>query len=152
MKLCSKCGNAGKFYKDATKKDGLHSICAVCHTISYQARIERDPQARVRMRETSKQWKELNREHCKKSQTNSTLRAKYGITLQDYDDMLALQNNGCKVCMLPPTTQRLHVDHCHTTGKVRGLLCQACNVSIGKMRESPELLRALATYIEENRN
>ena len=152
MKLCSKCGNAGKFYKDATKKDGLHSICADCHKKNCDRLLEQNPSVRNARNAKSKAWRQANPEQSRASITNATLRLKYGITLSDYEFMLASQEGGCKVCGLAPTKHRLHVDHCHATGKVRGLLCQPCNVSIGKMRESPELLRALATYIEENRD
>ena len=150
MKLCSKCGKEGKFYKDATKKDGLHPVCQECHRKTRKERHIRNPDSLLRERAKSKEWREANPEKSRLAITNATLKAKYGIDLETYDQMLKDQKGGCKVCGDKPSYQRLHVDHCHNTGRVRGLLCQACNVSIGKMKESPELLRALATYIEEN--
>jgi hypothetical protein len=66
--------------------------------------------------------------------------------------MLAAQGGVCAVCRkLNPDRlgRRLHVDHCHETGRVRGLLCTLCNNAIGQAGESPERLRALATYLEE---
>jgi hypothetical protein len=76
--------------------------------------------------------------------------------------MLIKQNGVCAICRKPETTyrkshikgsdpvlRRLSVDHCHTTKKVRGLLCGNCNHSIGKMKDDPALLRAAADYLEK---
>lgn len=147
---CTRCGNAGEFYSDKSKKDGIHSICVNCHKQYKKELHSRDSEARNRQLARSKKYRELNPIKNKLSITNATLKKKYGITLEEYNLMLNRQNNKCAVCSTSPTSQRLHVDHDHATGEVRGLLCQACNVSIGKMKESPELLRKLALYIERN--
>jgi hypothetical protein len=148
-RVCTRCGHTGEFYPDKSKKDGIHSICVACHK-TYQKNLHaRDSEARNRQLERSKKYRELNPEKYKLGIRNATLKKKYGITIEEYNSMLATQNNQCAVCFDAPKHQRLHVDHNHKTGKVRGLLCQACNVSIGKMKESPELLRRLALYIEE---
>jgi hypothetical protein len=78
----------------------------------------------------------------------------YGITPADYDRMLAEQGGGCAICGATPTAQRakyktfLHVDHCHDTGAVRGLLCGEHNLLIGRFNDDPALLRKAADYIE----
>ncbi len=63
------------------------------------------------------------------------LKCRYGLTIQDYDDMLNKQKGVCAICetdeAIPNTGYRLHVDHNHTTGKVRGLLCTKCNKALG---------------------
>lgn len=84
---------------------------------------------------------------------NSYLRRKYGIDPAEYEAMHSAQDGRCAICRVSDEEEidRLYVDHCHTTGRVRALLCQACNVSLGKMRESPELLRAAAAYLEAHR-
>ncbi len=85
------------------------------------------------------------------------LKKLYGLTLADFDRMLTEQGGLCAICRQPPTEavnqtgQRgLHVDHDHATGAVRGLLCTNCNGSLGKMKDSPELLRAAADYLEQH--
>ena len=87
------------------------------------------------------------------------LRANYGMTLQQYDTMLEEQGGVCAVCRQPESSvnQRgqvkpLAVDHCHSTGRIRGLLCSGCNVSIGHAKDNPETLRNLANYLEANTN
>ena len=82
------------------------------------------------------------------------IRRDYGITIDEYDRMLAMQGHKCAVCRQPEIVkkygkvQALAVDHDHKTGKVRALLCQACNVALGALRDDPVLIRALAAYRE----
>lgn len=76
-----------------------------------------------------------------------TLR-RYGITAEFYEELLAAQENRCAICKLPPgADKRLCVDHDHDTGKVRGLLCDACNHGIGKFRESATILESAIEYL-----
>ena len=73
----------------------------------------------------------------------------YGITQDDYNLMLEKQQGLCAICKRPPKDdQILHVDHCHTTGKIRGLLCSSCNTSIGKLGGISGLEAAL-DYLKE---
>lgn len=77
----------------------------------------------------------------------------YGLSLKQYDDLFEQQAGRCKVCgSLPPSGRErfLAVDHCHKTGKIRGLLCKACNIGLGLLREDVRVLRNLIAYIEEN--
>jgi preprotein translocase subunit Sss1 len=79
----------------------------------------------------------------------------HGITLDDYDRMWEEQKGVCKICKRPETREYhgilccLSIDHCHETGRVRGLLCDACNTGIGRLDDSPERLRAAITYLSE---
>ena len=74
---------------------------------------------------------------------------KYGITLDDYNRMFAEQEGRCAICKTHQcaTGRVLAVDHDHVTGKVRGLLCQACNTAIGKLNDDPELIHKAAEYV-----
>lgn len=74
----------------------------------------------------------------------------FGLSIEDYEGMLAKQNGTCQICCEPPGVRRLAVDHCHVSGKVRGLLCINCNHALGKMKDSPELLEAAAQYLRRN--
>lgn len=69
---------------------------------------------------------------------------KYGLTDEDYKQMMTEQQGLCKICKVEPAT---NIDHCHTTGKVRGILCANCNCGIGYLRDSPEIMRNAVAYL-----
>lgn len=83
--------------------------------------------------------------------------SRYGLTVEEFEAMRATQGNRCAICGDEPdpngikAASRLHVDHCHTTGRNRALLCGRCNMGIGYFRDRPPLLRAAAEYIEQHR-
>jgi hypothetical protein len=77
------------------------------------------------------------------------LKRQYNLTPSELGRMVARQGGKCAVCGADfLDTKRRHVDHDHTTGKVRGLLCQRCNMALGLLDDSPERLRAAADYLE----
>lgn len=81
---------------------------------------------------------------------NYQMKKNYGIGLKEYDAMFESQNGVCAICSKEPPDhhkKRLNVDHCHTTGRVRGLLCDACNRAIGLMKDSPDLLYKAINYL-----
>ena len=79
---------------------------------------------------------------------NKLLR-KFGISWAEYETMFLLQGGVCAICKKPEQQEkRLAVDHCHDTGKVRGLLCSMCNTAIGKLNDSVELLQRAIEYLE----
>lgn len=81
-----------------------------------------------------------------------SLYKKYGITLVEYNEMLFSQGGRCKICGIPAgaCTSRLHVDHCHRTLKIRGLLCAKCNHMLGASGDRLEVLLAGARYLNES--
>ncbi len=78
-------------------------------------------------------------------QVRSRLKTHYGLTLEQWDAMRSSQGGGCAICR---TTTALGVDHCHASGRVRGLLCGPCNRAIGMLRDDPARARAAAVYLE----
>ena len=84
------------------------------------------------------------------------LKKKYGISFDDYENLFRLQGGVCAVCNRPETMSigrkitNLSVDHDHKTGKVRGLLCFACNTALGQLGESIDRIRSLAAYVEKH--
>ena len=72
------------------------------------------------------------------------------MTLERYAEMLSSQGGVCAVCKEPPgkpEKSRLAVDHCHTSGRVRGLLCVRCNIMLSFIENSPEMVQPLAVYL-----
>lgn len=87
---------------------------------------------------------------CKDCGRNQELKRLYGLTADQYKTLLVNQEFKCAVCQVSPGQRKLHVDHCHKTGKVRGLLCALCNRAAGYIRDDPAIARGLADYLETN--
>lgn len=85
------------------------------------------------------------------------LKKKYDITIEQYNEMLEAQGGVCLICGKPETTRHrksglvndLSVDHCHITGKVRGLLCNACNKGMGAFGDNPDLMQRAIEHIKK---
>ncbi len=92
-----------------------------------------------------------NRQKVAERKRLQNMIAKYGITIDDFERMNKEQNGVCKICNEPPALKtkwgRLAVDHCHTTGKVRGLLCYPCNTLLGNANDSRWRLRRAIDYL-----
>jgi hypothetical protein len=78
------------------------------------------------------------------------LRHKYGIDLVDYNQMLSEQDGKCKICKAE--VKRLVVDHCHTSKRIRGLLCHKCNTGIGLLKESKNIMTEAINYLARFEN
>ena len=84
-----------------------------------------------------------------------SLHDSYGLTVADYDRLCKAQYGVCAICKKPESECRqgvLHIDHDHTTGVVRGLLCELCNRMLGNAKDNPDRLIAAAHYLIEKRN
>lgn len=76
-----------------------------------------------------------------------SLKNEYGISVEIFDQMLVEQSGRCKICSIP--LKRFHVDHDHASGKVRGLLCGPCNMTLGLVKESVPTLQGMIQYLEQ---
>ncbi len=93
----------------------------------------------------------------KKQKRHHQLRRKFAITSEEYDNLFESQNGVCAICFLPETAlskwggggRLLSVDHCHSSGKNRGLLCARCNQGIGLLKDDPEVLKNAILYLEK---
>lgn len=131
-KPCSKCNKVlplSAFSKDSTKKIGVRSACRWC---------------------LSDQYKD-NYEHHSRVKRKHALNKKYGITVEEYAEMEERQKGVCFICKKQETKGRkLAVDHCHSSGKVRALLCGNCNRGLGRFKDNTELLKRAVSYLEEH--
>ena len=93
---------------------------------------------------------EKNKENNKLNIRNNHLKNNYGITLDDYNIMLFQQDGCCAICKTHHTelNKNLSVDHNHTTGEVRGLLCNNCNTAIGKLGENIQTIKNAIKYLQ----
>lgn len=80
------------------------------------------------------------------------LKHKYGIAPEDYEKMYNEQEGVCAICKKPHGERRLCVDHDHLTGKVRGLLCDGCNLGIGYFRENQAALASAIEYLHRHQS
>lgn len=135
MKRCTKCGVTKElelFPRCHAMKDGKHSWCKACHS------------------KKACEWQRTaNPARVKQNKRSSELMRVYGLTELDYQQLLDKQSGGCALCGEPCATgKNLAVDHCHTTGRIRGLLCLVCNTALGKLGDTPERLRVVLNYVE----
>lgn len=99
---------------------------------------------------TGKEYRKNNPDKYKKMEFTRKLFRKFKITEEVYYNMYKEQNYGCKVCKAKKSLsgRNLAVDHCHKTGKIRALLCNECNTSLGLLKEDINIIMALAEYIK----
>lgn len=125
-KRCGRCRSfkpAADFHRNARALDGLHVYCKPCRKEDNSA---------------NERWR------------TGLLKRLYGMSREEYFDMLEKQGGVCAICDEPSGGGRyLAVDHDHATGMVRGLLCGNCNNGLGRFKDNPARLRAAAAYLEE---
>jgi hypothetical protein len=105
-------------------------------------------EASKRRRITDPVLLEESRQKRNRNQYIRYLKDKYGMTMEQYEEMASLQGWKCAICGRNKDT-RLHVDHCHKTGKVRRLLCNSCNNALGLLQDDPEIILRAAEYVKE---
>ena len=125
MKTCTKCGEEKPLvaFHPSPWKDGRRPDCKDCRSEQEKARRRR------------------------LGTTEMTVR-KYGLNEDIYNEVLQIQRGGCALCGARPGARGLPVDHDHATGDNRGILCATCNGGLGMFKDSPELLRRAADYLE----
>jgi hypothetical protein len=104
---------------------------------------------RSRQRNLESKSLEKKRERSRRAAHRYRLKKKYGMTKEEWDRILKSQNFCCAICKSETsgTKRTWHVDHCHKTGKVRGLLCQRCNHLVGNAQDNIQLLMEAAMYL-----
>ena len=131
-KRCGKCGETkplGDFPTSKSKRfrDGVYPYCSPCRT------------------EYSREYARKRRAKDSKGYRDSHYRRKYGISADEVKDMHRAVKNRCEIC--DDWHDTLSVDHCHSTGKVRGLLCKKCNLALGGFGDDPEKIKKALKYL-----
>lgn len=145
--VCGKCGLEKKGKNAYWKKGRKHPICRNCQNAAHRRYYTKNREKRIAY------TKAYNKQHPKKYalwQRRVQYKRRYGITPDDYASMLEEQNEKCKICLASPENgprKGLVVDHDHTTGVVRGLLCQNCNALLGLSNDCPTTLMKAAHYL-----
>jgi len=136
MKICNKCNveqPIENFYAQTgarTKPGYRRPTCKSC------------------VNKESIAWSKANKDKVKEHRRKGKLKQKYGISLEQFEEMKNKQNNKCAICNEKHIRRPLNVDHCHATGKVRGLLCDKCNMALGLLKDSKQLIESLKRYLD----
>lgn len=130
MKRCYACQcdkPESEFHRHYAKRDGRATECKICSA------------------DRSRKWRLENPEEEK----NRWYKRKYGLSLEQYNQMLLEQGGVCAICNQPESKreQNLSVDHDHGTGEIRALLCSCCNTGLGEFRDREYLLVRAADYL-----
>jgi Recombination endonuclease VII len=135
-KVCNIVNPLSNFHKMKKNRDGRFNVCKICH---------------------HKRTKKFRKDYPEKFATyrrNSTIKFRYNLTRDQYDELIKKQENRCSICgnspnLEGPINQRcLSIDHCHKTKKIRGLLCQLCNRGLGLFRERQDFLEKALQYLK----
>lgn len=153
---CFRCGDQKprtieNFACRATKRNGntWWSVSGVCRACEVKRAM-----TQVRNKRADG-WKPPSDPRSADEHRRRNLEKAYGLTVEQYSEMLAAQGGVCKICLEPSRAIRqgklrpLFVDHNHKTGKIRGLLCMSCNAAISQARDNVEVLKAAIKYLEE---
>lgn len=157
MKVCTKCGlekNESEFNKNKRKtKISLSCWCKQCRREYRKNNLdkikERNRLYRIENKERDHSYGKEYRKNNPDKLRDKHLRRNYGITLQQYNEMFEKQEGKCAICGTHQSEFKkpLYVDHCHETGKIRGLLCDKCNHAIGLLKDSPNISQEASNYL-----
>lgn len=124
--FCAEVKPRDEYFLDKNVRDGLSARCKPCSVASARRYVKPARRRDYRLKVT------------------------YGITQGEYERQVSEQGGCCAICQQP--TASLHIDHCHTTGRNRGLLCNKCNTGIGLLNEDPAVLRGAIDYLARYRD
>ena len=129
-------------------------------------RYHADPEYREKKKQGMREYQKANRSKLREYRNqagvkekqrlhamNGNLKANYGITLEVYEQIYEAQGGGCAICGVSMTllaagpAERLCVDHCHSTGQIRGLLCKPCNTALGALSDDTLRLQKAIRYL-----
>jgi hypothetical protein len=133
VKTCLKCNDekpTSDFYQFFDKWAGKHYYSARCKPCHLQQKKENPNQS--------------------KNTKNEKLKLRYGLTYEDWEKIRTNENFSCMICGITEDElgKVLDVDHCHSSGKARGVLCNPCNTMLGRAKDNPEILKAAVKYLE----
>lgn len=143
-KECRKCHvvkPVSEFHKNNITASGLNSYCKPCACLNAKEWRKDNYEKRKRF------WRKYSQEGIREQ----NLRRLFNLSIEQYEDMLKTQGGLCAICGNPPTKRRLHVDHDHTTQKIRGLLCHYCNAGLGHFKDDVARLDLAIEYLNRHR-
>jgi Autographiviridae endonuclease VII len=151
MKRCSKCKLEKPLsaFSPTSSYQGekyYRADCKACNAADARKRRE-DPVVDAKQKAALKQWRKNNPEKVKAQRRKQN----YGVTQKQFDALILSQQNACAICRVGFSQSKIncpHVDHNHSTGEVRGLLCHNCNALLGHSKEDQTRLSAAIEYLQ----
>lgn len=160
-RLCTGCNqekplDSDHFTKDKHDKSGFTYRCKICRGKAHKEWSLKNPEKVKALNEKNKDVRKAYyaRPEIKMKYRKKAIEHAFKIKYEQYEEMLEEQNNVCAICKKPETCTKLNflsVDHDHSTGKIRGLLCRACNHGIGNFLDSVENLTEAIHYLNKNK-
>jgi len=149
MHYCTDCKTEKPmedFHNNSASYTGKADVCKPCVKVRTANRKPTE-KTRARSAEVSREWRARNPELAK----DVKRRIIYGVPIGWYAEQLERQGGKCAICDSPEPKGHgdFHIDHCHDTNQVRGLLCQPCNLGIGQLSHSVEILQSAINYLSE---
>lgn len=159
MKWCSACRTtkiAADFGKNRASADGLQSVCRACRAARAAKDYATRPEFRARIaRNTAKTPKEVRDGRKRRARNLTAERAylvgrNYGLNVAEYEALYLRQHGCCPTCLRPLVmfARPACIDHCHATGKVRGIVCHQCNIALGGAKDDAATLSRMIAYLE----
>lgn len=150
VKICSKCKKERFINEFHNKGNGfIRNDCKYC-VIEYGKKYREKHKDRIKLKKRKYQKEKPQIKY------NWYLQKQYGISLKEYEEIFKLQDNSCAICKSKKVKNKqhkyLHLDHCHKTGKIRGILCSRCNVGLGHFNDDIKLLYEVIRYLEKNKS
>jgi hypothetical protein len=127
-----------------------YKICGKCDEVKSINNFHLDKCTATKLTSWCKDCKKDYQDSNKRKIKSSRLTKVYGIDIDTYDSMMTSQGGRCDVCTELLLGNTINVDHCHTTGKVRGLLCSPCNFLLGNAKDNTFILNAAIKYLEKH--
>lgn len=132
--ICKEIKLRSEFHKESSRKDGITGYCKPCKLGKTKEWREKNPE-KMKEHIASRIWYKRERQ--------------YGLSKDDFFKMLNSQESECAICK-NKIDESCHVDHCHATGKVRGLLCGNCNVALGMFNDNTDILDNAIKYLQKS--
>jgi hypothetical protein len=151
---CDTTKSIEEFAKDRNDKSGYTYRCKVCRNKKQKEWVTRNPE---KVKELNLKHRETRKEYYSTPERKFKYRKKYiektfGIPYEEYERLFDLQSGVCAICSQPERSSKnsyLSVDHCHTTGVIRGLLCNSCNRALGYFYDSTSNLINAVNYLNK---
>lgn len=156
--ICKKCSKGYKELREdrQNRLQELFNIglreCSKCKTVKTLECFGIDKHTKFGIASNCKECINGKPRHVIK---NNSLKSKYKISLEDFKQMIADQGGNCAICktkLYVLDIKSVHTDHCHTTGKVRGILCKYCNFGLGWFKDNTKILESAITYLKHHSN